>query len=481
MSIFVIFYIYVKTLFLVYKLADRYDLVVIGGGPGGYPAAIRASQLNLRTLLVEERDRLGGECTLYGCIPTKAMLRFSKYFWEVKRNIFFRGREYLDLDYTGFMSRVEEIVSKISSGIDYLLKNYGVEVLRGRAEIIDKETVSINNGEKIIKTSNIIIATGSEPSYPPNIVVDKEVIHDNRSILSLRRMPSNIIIIGGGYIGVEFATIFSRIGSQVYIVEMMPNLLPGMDVDVSRMIEIFLRERGVKIFKNTIVKEIKKVGEGVEAMLSNGSKVSGDIALVATGRRPNTRNIGLERVGVYIDEKGFIKTDSHMRTNINNIYASGDVAGQPMLAHKAFIQAVVAAENVAGLNSVYEKSSIPQVVFSDPDIVQVGMTVDEAKKRGFNAVSTRIFGGGVARSVVEECENCFIKIVYDKDSERVLGIIIMAPEASELAGEASLIIENGLSIKDLSKAVHPHPTISEFFKEIVDYIERRSTHYLIKR
>jgi dihydrolipoamide dehydrogenase len=152
-----------------------------------------------------------------------------------------------------------------------------------------------------------------------------------------------------------------------------------------------------------------------------------------------------------------------------------------MLAHKAFIQAVVAAENVAGLNSVYERSSIPQVVFSDPDIVQVGMTVDEAKKRGFNAVSTRIFGGGVARSVVEECENCFIKIVYDKDSERVLGIIIMAPEASELAGEASLIIENGLSIKDLSKAVHPHPTISEFFKEIVDYIERRSTHYLIKR
>ncbi|MEM0260506.1 MAG: dihydrolipoyl dehydrogenase [Sulfolobales archaeon] len=458
----------------------KYDVIVIGGGPGGYPAAIRASQLGKRVAIVEERRGFGGECTLFGCIPSKTFIKYANVFWHARNSDFILGRENAQPDFPKLMEKVSHIVSSISSGIELLLKSYGVEILRGRAVIVDERVVRVE-GFGDIESERIIIASGSEPTAPKNISIDGAIILDNRSFFSLRRKPSSMIVLGGGYVGVELSTAMAKLGVEISIIEMMPNLLPGMDLDASRAIERRLSSLGVRIYKNCVVKDLRMSEAGVDVELSCGERIYGEKMLVATGRRPRVRDLGVEKIGVEIDERGFIKTDNRLRTSNPRIYASGDVAGPPMLAHKAFIQAVVAGENVSGLDSVYSRSAIPMVVFSDPEIAQIGISVEEARSRGFNPVSIRIPLGGVARASIEESEDGFIKMIYDNDSKKILGFVIVSSNASELAGEASLIIENGMRLEDVEKAVHPHPTMSEVFKEVVEYALGKSTHYIIRK
>ncbi len=455
----------------------KYDVVVIGGGPGGYPAAIRAAQLGLSVAIVE-MNRFGGECTNFGCIPTKSMIKPVEAMWYVRNKDFFSGE--VSLDFQKYMEWVKGIVGRLSNGVRDLLKGNGVDMFEGRGRLLDRYSVSVD-GSEVLQARSIILATGTSPSSIPGVEVDGEVIHNNRTIMGLKRKPSSILIIGGGYIGVEFASMMSKIGVEVYLVEIMDRLLPGMDSDFSRFIERKLRSYGVKVFKGTKVDEVKKLENGVRASLSNGSSIDSEIVLVAVGRKPNTSDLGLEAAGVETDPRGFIRVDGRCRTNIPNIYAVGDVTGGAMLAHRAFMQGVVAAENAAGLNSVFDARGIPAVVFTDPELAYVGVNKEEASAMGIDADSVRIPLGGVARAIIDDSADGFIKVTFDRESKAVLGVHVAAHNASEIISEATLAIEMGATLEDLALTIHPHPTISESIKEVADVALGKPLHYLIRR
>ena len=455
----------------------KYDVVVIGGGPGGYPAAIRAAQLGLSVAIVE-MNRFGGECTNFGCIPTKSMIKPVEAMWYVRNKDFFSGE--VSLDFQKYMEWVKGIVGRLSNGVRDLLKGNGVDMFEGRGRLLDRYSVSVD-GSEVLQARSIILATGTSPSSIPGVEVDGEVIHNNRTIMGLKRRPSSILIIGGGYIGVEFASMMSKIGVEVYLVEIMDRLLPGMDSDFSRFIERKLRSYGVKVFKGAKVNEVKKLENGVRASLSNGSSIDSEIVLVAVGRKPNTSDLGLEAAGVETDSRGFIRVDERCRTNIPNIYAAGDVTGGAMLAHRAFMQGVIAAENAAGLNSVFDARGIPAVVFTDPELAYVGVNKEEASGMGIDADSVRIPLGGVARAIIDDSADGFIKVTFDRESKAVLGVHVAAHNASEIISEATLAIEMGATLEDLALTIHPHPTISESIKEVADVALGRPLHYLIRR
>ena len=455
----------------------KYDVVVIGGGPGGYPAAIRAAQLGLSVAIVE-MNRFGGECTNFGCIPTKSMIKPVEAMWYVRNKDFFSGE--VSLDFQKYMEWVKGIVGRLSNGVRDLLKGNGVDMFEGRGRLLDRYSVSVD-GSEVLQARSIILATGTSPSSIPGVEVDGEVIHNNRTIMGLKRKPSSILIIGGGYIGVEFASMMSKIGVEVYLVEIMDRLLPGMDSDFSRFIERKLRSYGVKVFKGTKVDEVKKLENGVRASLSNGSSIDSEIVLVAVGRKPNTSDLGLEAAGVETDPRGFIRVDERCRTNIPNIYAAGDVTGGAMLAHRAFMQGVIAAENAAGLNSVFDARGIPAVVFTDPELAYVGVNKEEASDMGIDADSVRIPLGGVARAIIDDSADGFIKVTFDRESKAVLGVHVAAHNASEIISEATLAIEMGATLEDLALTIHPHPTISESIKEVADVALGKPLHYLIRK
>ena len=455
----------------------KYDVVVIGGGPGGYPAAIRAAQLGLSVAIVE-MNRFGGECTNFGCIPTKSMIKPVEAMWYVRNKDFFSGE--VSLDFQKYMEWVKGIVGRLSNGVRDLLKGNGVDMFEGRGRLLDRYSVSVD-GSEVLQARSIILATGTSPSSIPGVEVDGEVIHNNRTIMGLKRKPSSILIIGGGYIGVEFASMMSKIGVEVYLVEIMDRLLPGMDSDFSRFIERKLRSYGVKVFKGTKVDEMKKLENGVRASLSNGSSIDSEIVLVAVGRKPNTSDLGLEAAGVETDPRGFIRVDERCRTNIPNIYAAGDVTGGAMLAHRAFMQGVIAAENAAGLNSVFDARGIPAVVFTDPELAYVGVNKEEASDMGIDADSVRIPLGGVARAIIDDSADGFIKVTFDRESKAVLGVHVAAHNASEIISEATLAIEMGATLEDLALTIHPHPTISESIKEVADVALGKPLHYLIRK
>lgn len=455
---------------------EKYDLVVVGGGPGGYPAAIRASQLGMKVALIE-MNRLGGECTNYGCIPTKALIKPANIFWAVKKMGFIKGN--IELSFEEYMEWVNTVVKKISGGIEMLLKSYGVDLYRGMASIRDGETIYVENiGE--LKAKKILLATGTDPADLPGIRVDGEAIHNNRTIIGLKKKPSSMLIIGGGYIGVEFASIFAKIGVEVTVVEVMQNLLPGMDPDISRAAERILRSLGVKIYTGTTVKSLTAKGGEVSVELSGGDSLSAEKILVAVGRKPKQIS-GIEKLGVKLDEKGYIVVDRSMRTSHPNIYASGDIAGPPLLAHKAFAQSLVAAENIAGRNITFDPKAIPSVIFTDPEIAFVGINENEAKKQGYKARSVKLPLGGVARAAIEEAEEGFAKIVFDEETKEILGFYVVAPHASEIISEAVLAIEMGATLEDLSLTIHPHPTISEVLEEISELALGRPKHFFIRR
>lgn len=456
---------------------ESYDVVVIGGGPGGYPAAIRASQLGLRVALVEQ-GRLGGECVNFGCIPTKSMIKPVEMIWSLSKMNFIKLN--YEIDFESYMDWVNSISSKVSEGVAGLLRGYNVDVYDARASVAGDGLVELSDG-RVLKAGKIVVSTGTDPAAPPNIEFDGVLIHNNRTILGLRRKPSRVVIVGAGYIGVEFANVMAKVGVEVHLVEALDRVLPMMEEDFSKLLSRRLSKLGIKAYTSTRVEEVSKRESYVKVKLSNGAELEADHMLVAVGRKPNTRGIGLEKAGVELDERGYIKVDESMRTSNPSIYAAGDSTGPPLLAHKAFLQAVVAAEAAAGLKSFYDPRAVPSIVFTDPEMVSVGLTEAEARKSGYNVGVTKLPLGGLARALIEDSLDGFIKIVYDDSTKTILGIHITGPHASELAGEAALAIEMGATLEDLALTIHPHPTISEAIQEAAELALGKPKHFILRK
>jgi len=450
----------------------KYDVVVVGGGPGGYPAAIRAAQMGAKVAIVE-KDRFGGECTNYGCIPTKALLRAAKLVEDMRSYPFIKGGA--EVDYGELAKWVRRVYTRSSRGVEYLLRSYGVEMMRGLARPKSNGRVVVDGEE--VEAGSIVVATGSEPVEIPRYRVDGRKIHNNRTILGLEEPPSSILIIGGGYIGVEYATVFSSLGSEVYLVELLDRILPQMDPDLARVVDKRLREKGVRIYTGVRAGEPREEDGHLRIPLSSGDELRVEKVLVAVGRRPSS-GFAVE-LGVETDEKGFVKVDERMATNVAGVYASGDVAGQPMLAHKAFAQAVVAGENAAGGDAYYVQRYVPAVVYTEPEILSVGLTLEEAQERGLDAEAEVYPIGGVAKAFIEGGSDGVVKIVYS--GEEILGIHIAAPHASELAGEATYLLETAASLEDLALTIHPHPTVSEALREAAEHILGRPIHSVLKK
>ncbi len=453
-------------------MTEKFDLVVIGGGPGGYPAAIRASQLGVSVALIEY-DKLGGECTNYGCVPTKTLTLLASTLRRLREI-----KEIKEIDvFIESFKKAAKIAKDVSSGVSTLLKGYGVEIFKEKASFNKEGNVVLDDGTEIIG-KKYIIATGTDPSSLPGVGFDGELIHSNRTLLNLRKKPSNIIIVGGGYVGVEIAYIMSSLGVDVTIVEMLDRLLYSLDKDLSRYALRVLRRSGVKVKLRTPVKEIEKSNSEVVIKAGN-EKLSADFVLIAIGRKPRIPE-GLKYLEVSSNNKGYIIVNEHLMTSNPSVYATGDISGPPLLAHKAMIQAEIAAENALGGSEKFGNIPIPQVIFTEPEIASVGMTLNEARAKGFDSEETKFPTGGLARSRIENIIDGFIKIVYEKTSKRILGIHMAGPFATELIAEASLAVKLKIKLEELAEVIHPHPTASEELREAALYSLKKPIHYILK-
>jgi len=449
---------------------NKYNLAVIGGGPGGYEAAIRASQLGLKVVLIEERD-MGGTCLNRGCIPVKALLYAAEVYHTVKTcSEFGVSAGNAGYDYAKMVARKDAVVKRLRSGVEFLLKSYSVTVIKGRARIKDANTVEVESGASgnvtIIKTSKIIIATGSRPARPPVPGLDGKNVLDSDGVLDMSSCPEKIVIIGGGVIGIEFATIFNMLGKNVTVIEMMDKILPGVDAEVTDLLEKILRKKGVEIYTGARVKSIYNEPK-VSCVFEQAGKetvADGDIVLVATGRAPNTDGIGLENVGIET-KKGFIPVNEYMETSVKGIYAIGDVTGKVLLAHVASAQGIVAAANAAGQNKKMSYSVVPSCIYTDPEIASVGLTEKDALEKGYNIEVGRFPSAFNGKSIIMGDSEGFAKIITDKATGEILGAHLIALRATDMIAEVCVAMKLESTIEELSDTIHPHPTISEMIME----------------
>ncbi len=442
----------------------EYDAIVVGGGPGGYPAAIRLSQLNLQVALFEPGP-LGGVCTNLGCVPTKALLAYAA------------GKRGLD----GLWAWLGRIVEETRSGVEDLLAHYGVDLFRERVEELyeDNGRVCARTASRTICASRgVVLATGSIPAYPPGLEPDGEQIVGSKELLSgaVGGVPDRMLIVGGGFIGVELGYAFSLLGSQVTLVEMMSSLLPGTDRDLSFEARRALRASGVKVLLNSKVTRITREGRELNVTVENarnGSRTEykADLVLVATGRRPNPNVGGLEQLGVKFGMRGEVLVDCHMRAG-PKIYAAGDVTGEPFLAHKAFLQARIAAENIAGRETCASNTAIPTVVYIRPELVQVG------RLEGENIKTVKVRVEALPRARIEGSRG-FVKIAYDTRTGRITGLAFAFDHAGEAAGEAAALVALGATIDSAANIVHPHPTLVEAIWEALEAARGSPRHYIV--
>lgn len=431
----------------------KYDVAIIGSGPGGYVCAIRLAQLGKKVAVIEEKE-IGGTCLNRGCIPTKALLHIASIVKNVRNGesigISTSG---INFDFNKAKAWINDVVLKLRSGISFLFKSYKIELIKGKASFISSNKLSIGNHE--IEAEKIVIASGSRPSIIPSIKPDSRRIFTSDDIFNLEEFPRNLIILGGGVIGVEMATAFSYLGSNVTLIEMMDQILPGFPKDVVHPVESSLRKSGVSIHLNTKAEGCEFHDNKVKITLNNGNPIEGDYVLLAIGRRPNVEGLNLDKAGVELNEKGFVKIDDRMEA-APGIFAIGDVIGLPFLAHKAMEEGYHVAEIIAGMRDSMPKFFIPQVVYSDPEIAIVG-TCEGSK---FSKFPLMALGRAHTLNRIEG----FVKVVYD-ESHKIIGVQIVGHEASELISEASLALAHSMFLEDISKAVHPHPTLSEAILE----------------
>ncbi len=462
------------------------DILIIGGGPAGYVAAVRASQLGSKVMLVE-KDRIGGLCLNRGCIPTKALWEKARFIHEFKRNIssWVKINKW-SISPEGMFRDLNLIVSTLRKGVDMLLKANDVKVIYGTASFKSHNTVKVHARDRIeyIEADKILIATGSKPIQLDIPGINSKNVLFSEDVFTLDEIPSSIVIIGGGTIGVEFATIFREFGADITVVEIMPTILPGFDVEISKMMQRILSELGIKIYTNSKVNKIVDLGVEREVTISKQSgdvKVRAEVVIIAVGRRPNIDNLNLESVGIKCGSRGNIQVNPHMETSVSNIYAAGDVVGKFMLAHVAMHEGIIAAENIAGLNSTVKYDAIPKCIFTIPEIASVGLSEEEATKKGYNVVIGRFPLSACGRAWTMHETKGFIKAVIDASEKRILGIHMICPNASELIAEAVAAVKMKVTTQEFREIIHFHPSISEALEEAILDAEDRAIHKFKRR
>jgi dihydrolipoamide dehydrogenase len=464
----------------------QYDLVVIGSGPGGYVCAIRAAQLGMKVACVEKRETLGGTCLNIGCIPSKALLQASEKFEEASHGLGVFGVKVgkVELDLKGMMGHKDKVVSDNVNGVAFLFKKNKIDWIKGTARIAGagKVEVAANGGAKsTLTTRNIVIATGSDVMPLPGVEIDEQRIVSSTGALALPEVPKQMIVIGGGYIGLEMGSVWQRLGAKVTVVEFLDRILPGMDGEVSKQMQRILTKQGMAFKLGMKVTGAKVTNKGVDVTIEpakGGSPetMTVDVVLLAIGRRPYADRLGLKEAGVALDDKGRIRTDAHFATSVPGIYAIGDVIAGPMLAHKAEDEGIAVAEILAGQAGHVNYEAIPGVVYTWPEVASVGRTEEQLKQEGvdYRAGKFPFTANGRARAMA--MTDGFVKVLADKKTDRVLGVHIIGPEAGTMIAELALAIEFGASAEDIGRTSHAHPTLNEAVKEAALAVDGRPIH-----
>lgn len=459
------------------------DLVVIGTGPGGYVAAIRAAQLGKDVVIVEKNKNIGGVCLQEGCIPTKALITSSDYFNTLK-DLDMMGIcvENYSVDLSKMNNWKNSIITTLEHGISTLLEKNGIEIIEGKAHFKDKNTIAVSGQSDIetISFKSAIIATGSSSLEIPNFQYDGEHIISSKEALELQEVPKKLVIVGGGYIGTEMGTVYGKLGTEVHILEGGSHLIPQLDGEIVDVVAKTINKFNVKCHYKAKANHCEITQQGVRVHFSsqdaNDQTIDADKVLVVVGRKPNSNNLNLEDAGVEVDEKGFITVDNQMRTTNSNVFAIGDVVGNPMLAHKASHEGKIAAEVIAGNPSAFDNKVIPSVVFNDPELVSVGMTETQATDKGYDILVKKFPYAALGRAHMFGRTEGFIKMVADKNTHIVLGVHAAGPHVSEIVAEATFAIEMCATIEDVALTIHPHPTISEGMTEVADVLLGKATN-----
>lgn len=446
--------------------------MVIGAGPGGYTAAIKATQLGMKTAIVEKGKNLGGTCLNVGCIPSKALLYSSELFHEAQHGFKSHGikAEGVTMDVAAMMKRKDGVVRKMARGIDYLMNKNGIEHVSGFGRIVNAGEVEVTGGEaaRTLKTKRILIATGSSVSGLPFLEFDGETVLSSDHAIALGQVPESMIVIGGGAIGLELGSVWARLGTKVTVVEFLPRIAAIFDEDITHALQKLLQKQGLKFHLGTGVESAEKTKTGIKLKATKGDKsmeLEAEKVLVAVGRKPNTDGLDATEAGVELDERGRIRTDAEWQTNVPGIYAIGDVIAGPMLAHKAEQEAVAAVERMAGKAGRVNYDTIPWVIYTAPEVAAVGLTEAEAKEKG-HEVSVGAFPFQAnGRAVAGAHADGLAMVIADKATDRVLGAQILSANASELIAEAVLLMEFDGSAEDLARTIHAHPTMSEGLRE----------------
>ena len=465
-------------------MTDKFQAVVIGGGPGGYVCAIRLAQLGIRTACIESRGSLGGTCLNVGCIPSKSLLNLSQEFHNVK-NLPNKGIEIgeVKLNLSKMMKSKDKAVTVLTKGVEFLFKKNKVSYFKGTGSLKSKNEILIKDDkdkETLIEAEKIIIATGSVPVSLPGIDFDEKIIVSSTGALKLEQVPKKLVVVGGGYIGLEMGSVWSRLGSEVEVIEFLDHITPGMDMEISKEFMKILKKQGMKFHMQNKVESIKKTKSGavVYTVDKDGNKNNFDcnIVLISVGRKANINGLNLESIGIELDEKKRVKTNKMFKTNIENIYAIGDVISGPMLAHKAEDEGIAVAENIAGQSGHVNYDTIPGVVYTTPEVASIGKTEEQLKEKNIKyKIGKFSFMANSRAKAIDDAEG-FVKILADEKTDKVLGAHLIGPHVGELIAEIGIAMEFGASSEDIARTCHAHPTFSEAIKEAALSVDKRAIH-----
>lgn len=454
---------------------SQYNVVIIGSGPGGYIAAVRCAQLGFKTAIIEKYNTLGGTCLNVGCIPSKALLDSSEHYHNAVHTFKEHGIDLASppkVNIKQMIDRKDGVISKVTGGIDYLMKKNKVDVFTGMGAFVDSKTIKITDADgktQEIKSDNTIIATGSKPLILPFMNFDKKRVITSTEALSLKEVPKSLVVIGGGVIGLELGSVYARLGTKVQVVEYADSIIPMMDKTLGKDLQKVLKKEGFEFFFNHKVSEVKPSAKSVTVKAENSKgetvEFKGDYCLVAIGRKPYTDGLGLDKVGVKLDDKGRVEVDSQLRTNVPNIFAIGDVIKGAMLAHKAEEEGVFVAEHLAGQKPHINYNLIPGVVYTWPEVAAVGYTEEQLKEMGTPYKSGAFPFSASGRAQASMDVDGRVKVLAHKDTDEILGVHIIGPRAADMIGEAVVAMEFRASAEDISRMSHAHPTYSEAIKE----------------
>jgi dihydrolipoamide dehydrogenase len=464
---------------------EEFDVVVIGGGPGGYVCAIRAAQLGNKTACIESRGALGGTCLNVGCIPSKSLLHASEMYNKAQNEFQHIGINTgaLSLDLAKMMDHKAKSVEGLTKGIEFLFKKNKVTYLKGHGSFKNKNTLEVKDSSgsvQEIKAKNIIIATGSSVLSLPNIKVDEDTIVSSTGALSLKKVPKKLIVIGGGVIGLEMGSVWLRLGSEVEVIEYMDHITPGMDREICDNFLKILKKQGMKFHLSTKVLDVKKSSDGATVFVeNNGQKMemTGDIVLMSVGRKPNTEGLNLEAAGINKDQKGRISIDKKFKTNVDNVYAIGDVVEGPMLAHKAEDEGMAVAEFISGKYGHVNHDTIPGVIYTSPEVAAVGKTEEQLKQAGIEYNVGKFPFMANSRAKINNDADGFVKILADKATDKILGVHMIGPDVGTMIAEVVLAMEFGASAEDIARTCHAHPTLTEAVREAALAVDKRAIHF----